>query len=66
MAEERELIFKKMGMQITNLKYENEDLAKELRRLKDNKSCMEKEFFTERLTIEQARNNVNEELKKTK
>lgn len=40
--EERELIFIKMGTQITNLKFENEELSRTIKRLKESTTCMEK------------------------
>jgi DNA-binding GntR family transcriptional regulator len=58
-AEERELIFKKLGTQIANLKFENEELSRQLKRLKESNSNMEKEFCTERLTFEQIKNNTD-------
>jgi predicted RNase H-like nuclease (RuvC/YqgF family) len=33
---EREIIFKKLGTQITNLKFENEQLQREIERLKNS------------------------------
>jgi len=38
-----------MGTQITNLKFENEELARQLRRLKESADNLEKDFYTERL-----------------
>jgi len=40
-AEERELIFKKLGTQIANLKFENEELNRKLERLKNNNNHLE-------------------------
>lgn len=65
-AEERELIFKKMGSQIASLKFENEEQARVIKRLKESTQSMEKNFYTERETIEQAKNSASEELKRTR
>ena len=40
--EGRELIFIKMGTQITNLKFENEELSRAIKRLKELTTCMKK------------------------
>ena len=65
-AEQRELIFKKMGTQITNLKFENEELARQLKKIKESADHLEKDFYTERLGFEQTKNNVNQQLRKAR
>jgi hypothetical protein len=48
-----------MGSQIASLKFENEEQARVIKRLKESTQSMEKNFYTERETIEQAKNNAS-------
>lgn len=48
---EREIIFKKLGTQITNLKFENEQLQREVDKLRDSQQNQERNFMTERQSL---------------
>ena len=65
-AEQRELIFNKMGTQIINLKSENEKLSRQLKKIKQSADHLQKDYYTQRLGFQETKNNVNQQLRKAR
>lgn len=63
-AQERELIIRRMDVQMVNLRYEKEELSRQVMRLTESTKNLENEFRTERMTFQQTRNNVSENLRR--
>ena len=53
-------MFRKLGNQITNLKFDYELLVKENKKLKENSSDLERNFTTERQNLEKNKSQIDE------